>query len=161
MRTLAEGCARRDREAGRPGTVSGDRYGLSMATAEVIGAERYVVLVSRKRDGSTVPTPVWIVDLGDGTVGFTTEASAGKVKRIRNFPDVTLQPCDRRGVVTAGAPVWTGRAVVLEGPAAEPVIDAVKRKYGWQVTLIDIASAARSLVTRRPSVDAAVVITPG
>jgi uncharacterized protein len=104
---------------------------------------------------------VWIVDLGDGTVGFTTEASAGKVKRIRNFPDVMLQPCDRRGVVTAGAPVWTGRAVVLEGPAAEPVIDAVKRKYGWQVTLIDVASAVRSIITRRSSVDAAVVITPG
>lgn len=132
-----------------------------MATAEVIGAERYVLLVSRKRDGSTVPTPVWIVDLGDVTVGFTTEASAGKVKRIRNFPDVMLQPCDRRGVVTAGAPVWTGRAVVLEGPAAEPVIDAVKRKYGWQVTLIDVASAVRSIITRRSSVDAAVVITPG
>ena len=132
-----------------------------MATAEVIGAERYVLLVSRKRDGSTVPTPVWIVDLGDGTVGFTTEASARKVKRIRNFPDVTLQPCDRRGVVMAGAPVWTGRAVVLEGPAAKPVIDAVKRKYGWQVTLIDVASAVRSIITRRSSVDAAVVITPG
>ena len=130
-----------------------------MATAEVIGGERYVLLVTRKRDGSTVPTPVWIVDLGDGPVGFTTEASAGKVKRIRNFPDVILQPCDRRGVVTAGAPVWTGRAVVLEGPAAKPVIDAVKRKYGWQVTLIDAASAMRSIVTRRPSVDAAVVVT--
>lgn len=129
-----------------------------MATADIVGAERYVLLETRKRDGSTVPTPVWIVDLGDGTVGFTTEVSAGKVKRVRNFPDVALRPCDRRGGVTPDAPRWTGRAVVLEGPAAAPVITAIKRKYGWQVTLIDIASALRSLITRRPSVDAAIVV---
>jgi hypothetical protein len=130
-----------------------------MATADIVGAERYVLLTTRKRDGSTVPTPVWIVDLGDGTVGFTTEASAGKVKRIRNFPDVTLRSCDRRGAVSDDAPVWTGRAVVIEGTAAQPVIAAVKNKYGWQVTLIDIASAVRSRITRRPSVDAAIVVT--
>ncbi|MGA1344438.1 MAG: PPOX class F420-dependent oxidoreductase [Ilumatobacteraceae bacterium] len=130
-----------------------------MATADVVGAERYVLLTTRKRDGSTVATPVWIANLRDGTVGFTTEASAGKVKRVRNFPDVTLRPCDRGGAVTDDAPLWTGRAVVLEGSAAQPVITAVKRKYGWQVTLIDIASAVRSRITRRPSVDAAIIIT--
>jgi len=130
-----------------------------MATADIVGAARYVLLTTRKRDASTVATPVWIVDLGDGTVGFTTDASAGKVKRVRNFPDVILRPCDRRGAVTDDAPVWTGLAVVLEGPAAQPVIDAIKDKYGWQVTLIDIASAVRSWITRRPSVDAAIVVT--
>jgi hypothetical protein len=38
-------------------------------------------------------------------------------------------------------------------------LDAIKDKNGWQVTLIDIASAVRSWITRRPSVDAAIVVT--
>ena len=106
-----------------------------------------------------VSTAVWIVDLGDGTVGFTTEATAGKVKRIRNFTEVTLRPCDRRGAVTEGAPTWTGRAEVLTGEAARPTVRAIRRKYGWQVVAIDIASWIRSLRTRRRVEDAAIVIT--
>lgn len=131
-----------------------------MGPAKVIGAERYITLVTRRRDGSTVSTPVWVADLGDGTVGFTTEAASGKVKRLRNFPEVTMQPCDRRGVVADGSPTWTGRAEVRTGPDAKPTIRAIRRKYGWQVVAIDISMGVRSLLTRRRSEDVAVIVTP-
>jgi PPOX class probable F420-dependent enzyme len=129
-----------------------------MASVDEVGAERYVLLSSRKRDGSMVSTPVWIVAVDDDTVGFTTQASAGKVKRIRNFPQVTLQPCNSRGVVAAGAPVWHGDGRVLHGQDATRVIDAIKQKYRWQVTLIDALGAVRSFVKRQPSTTAAIVI---
>ena len=130
-----------------------------MASPEIVGSLRYVSIATRRRNGATVDTAVWIVDLGDGTVGFTTDVTAGKVKRIRNFPEVTLQPCDRRGLIDPGAPTWTGAAKVLTGDAARPVVAAIRRKYGWQVVAIDVASWARSLWTRRRAEDAAIVVT--
>lgn len=130
-----------------------------MASPEIVGSLRYVSIATRRRNGATVDTAVWIVDLGDGTVGFTTDVTAGKVKRIRNFPEVTLQPCDRRGLIDPGAPTWTGAAKVLTGDAARPVVAAIRRKYGWQVVAIDVASWIRSLWTRRRVEDAAIVVT--
>ena len=130
-----------------------------MASPEIVGSLRYVSIATRRRNGATVDTAVWIVDLGDGTVGFTTDVTAGKVKRIRNFPEVTLRPCDRRGLIDPGAPTWTGAAKVLTGDAARPVVAAIRRKYGWQVVAIDVASWIRSLWTRRRVEDAAIVVT--
>ena len=37
-----------------------------------IANEEYVSLVTYKADGTPKALPVWIVDLGDNTVGFTT-----------------------------------------------------------------------------------------
>ncbi|MBL6760099.1 MAG: PPOX class F420-dependent oxidoreductase [Ilumatobacteraceae bacterium] len=130
-----------------------------MTSPEIVGSERYVSIATRRRNGTTVDTAVWIVDLGDGTVGFTTDVSAGKVKRIRNFPEVTLRPCDRRGIVDQGAPTWSGAATVLTGEAARPTVRAIRKKYGWQVVAIDVASWVRSLWTRRRAEDAAIVVT--
>ena len=80
-----------------------------------IADEKYVVLTTTKKNGQTVPTPVWIAPLPDGSLGFTTELTSGKVKRIRNFPDVTLQASNVRGVVKPGSSPVTARASVLTG----------------------------------------------
>lgn len=129
-----------------------------MATAAEVSVHRFVLLGTRKRDGSTVSMPVWIADLGDGTVGFTTEVDTGKVKRIRNFPEVTVRPCDRRGRCAPDAPQWTARAEIREGSAAEPVMAAVRRRYGWQYRLIDVVGTIRGYVRRRRAVDCAIVL---
>ena len=129
-----------------------------MTTAAEVAAHRFVLLGTRKRNGSIVSMPVWIADLGDGTVGFTTEVRTGKVKRIRNFPDVTIRPCDRRGRCEPDAPEWPARAEIREGAAAEPVIAVVKRRYGWQYVVIDVVGTIRGLMTRRPAVDCAIVL---
>lgn len=130
-----------------------------MTSPEIVGSQRYVSIATRRRNGTTVDTAVWIVDLGDETVGFTTDVTAGKVKRVHNFSEVTLRPCDRRGIVAQGAPTWHGTAAVLTGDAARPTVRAIRRKYGWQVVAIDVASWVRSLWTRRRAEDAAIVIT--
>ena len=56
-----------------------------------IAEEEYVSLVTYKSDGTPRPLPVWIVDLGENTVGFTTFGDSWKCRRIRNNPSVTLQ----------------------------------------------------------------------
>ena len=48
-----------------------------------IGAdEKYVLLTTYRRDGRPVSTPVWWVDLGDGSFGFWTSSASGKAKRL-------------------------------------------------------------------------------
>ena len=78
-----------------------------------ISDEKYVLLTTFRKNGLGVATPIWIVGLPDGTAGFTTEIDSGKVKRVRNNPSVTLQPCNLRGKVTENAEVVAAKADVL------------------------------------------------
>lgn len=124
-----------------------------------IGDEKYVSLTTLRKSGEGVPTPVWIAPLGDGRIGFTTGGESGKVKRMRNNPQVTLQPCDMRGKVAEGAATVTGTAVVVTGAEAAPVEAAIKSKYGFQVTLIGLGEKVRKLFGKGDASAAAVIIT--
>ena len=55
-----------------------------------------MLLVSFRRDGSPVPTPVWFASVGDALYA-RSEADAGKIKRIRHNSRVLAAPCDGRG----------------------------------------------------------------
>src|SRR3954447_17669159 len=87
-----------------------------MRTIEELGRERYLLLETRKRDGSWVGTPVSIVaEAGRGF--FKSYDASGKAKRLRSFPDVRVAPCTMRGRVTGE--FVTGRATLLGGESAE------------------------------------------
>ncbi|MFF7889664.1 PPOX class F420-dependent oxidoreductase [Streptomyces sp. NPDC020794] len=67
------------------------------ATAlESLGAGKYLLVTSYRKNGSPVPTPVWVVRDGD-TLGIWTPADSYKVKRIRARGDILVGPCDLRG----------------------------------------------------------------
>lgn len=91
--------------------------------------EKYVSLVTRRRDGSTVATPVWFAAVGN-EFGVITETNVGKVKRIRNNPKVTVQVCDVRGNTTPQAPILAATARLVTGSEAVGVRKAIARKYG-------------------------------
>jgi PPOX class probable F420-dependent enzyme len=55
-----------------------------------------MLLVSFRRDGTPVPTPLWFASAGD-VLYARSEADVGKVKRIRRDPRVLVAPCDGRG----------------------------------------------------------------
>ena len=80
-----------------------------------ISDEKYVLITTFRKNGDAVSSPVWIAPLADGTAGFTTEDGSGKVKRIRNNPRVTLQPCSVKGTVKHGSAVVEASAAVLLG----------------------------------------------
>lgn len=88
-------------------------------------------------------TAVWVADLGDGTVGFTTDAQSGKVKRLSHTAAVRMSPCNARGVVAPGSPTWAGTARVVSGADHARVRAAIARRYGWQLRLIDLAARLR------------------
>lgn len=115
-----------------------------MTDWDVVGRANYVSFTSYRKDGTAVSSPVWIAP-DDGKLYFFSEVSAYKVKRIRRNPSVTLQPCDVRGKLTAGAPIVEGTARVLEFSDSPRVRKILNRKY-W---LLGPLSEFGVWVTRR------------
>jgi PPOX class probable F420-dependent enzyme len=72
---------------GRPDHTSG--------AAPVFGG-RYLSITSYKRDGRGVATPVWFVQR-DGRLLVETDATSGKIKRIRRNPQVRVAACTASG----------------------------------------------------------------
>jgi uncharacterized protein len=114
--------------------------------------EKYVLLTTFRKNGAGVATPVWIAALRDGTAGFTTEIDSGKVKRVRNNPAVTVQPCNLRGKVTEGSDVKAAHADVVLGSDAKAISKAIRRKYKVAILLLDVGSLFRRLL-RRPETE--------
>jgi uncharacterized protein len=89
---------------------------------------KYRVLVTYKRSGEPVPTPVWF-GLGDGKLYVRSEAGVAKVRRIRNDPRVRVAPCTVRGK-PLGSPAM-GHARVLDSTADEARAErALRANYG-------------------------------
>jgi PPOX class probable F420-dependent enzyme len=94
---------------------------------DVLGQAHYVLLTTFKKDGTPVPTPVWVVRHGD-ELRVWTAPNAGKVKRIRRSAKVQIAPCSFRGK-PRGASV-DAVARLLAPSDAEAVLDALGQKYG-------------------------------
>jgi len=60
---------------------------------------RQIVLVTFKRSGEAMPSPI-NHGVADGKLYVRTDASTGKVKRLRNNPCVVVVPCNLRGKPT-------------------------------------------------------------
>lgn len=123
-----------------------------------IANEKYVSLTTYRKNGEAKPAPVWIVDLGDGTVGFCTASSSWKVKRITNDPKVTLTPSDSKGTVTPGAETVTGTAVTSQADF-DRVWSLVMAKYGVMARGIKLVGRFMKLIGRGSGTDTAVIIT--
>jgi hypothetical protein len=128
-----------------------------------LGAEKYVSFTTFRRDGTPVSSAVWIVELHDERLGFTTSPTSGKAKRLRHTSRVTIQASDMRGRVRAGSGVVEGTAeVVTEGPVFDEISAKVRAKYGLMVSVGRFfTKLAERRRPGRPSDDGAVVITLG
>ena len=82
---------------------------------------KYCLLVTYKRRGEAVPTPVWF-GLADGKVYVRSEANVAKVKRIRNHSQVRVAPCTVRGEPLG--PPAEGQARVLDASGDEAKAEA-------------------------------------
>lgn len=89
-------------------------------------------LTTYRKSGAEVSTPVWVVGLEDGRVGFWTSMGTGKTRRITNDPRVLLRPSDGRGKVVDGAASYAGTATLVQsGAAFTEVQGRVREKYGF------------------------------
>ena len=96
---------------------------------DVVAANQYVSLTTFRRSGEPVATPVWIARDGDDLVVITVD-QLGKTKRLAHTPQVELRPCDMRGVVPDGAPVYSGTALLDRTPEGVAAVKAaMSSKY--------------------------------
>jgi PPOX class probable F420-dependent enzyme len=99
-----------------------------MTVIDEIGRSRYVSLVTYRRNGTGVATPVWHVVRG-GELFLVSEADAWKVKRIRNDSRATVTVCSIRGKIAPGAASAHGTARLLDPADTETVRTLLARKY--------------------------------
>lgn len=129
--------------------------GDGSSALDVLAAARYVLLVTYRRSGAPVPTPVWCARSGDELWVWSNPA-AGKIKRIRGNPAVLVAPCSMRGDPRGpGLPMVARRLPDDEVPG---VLGVLARKYG----LIGWLTLAPNLVGARigrPRPAAAIALT--
>lgn len=95
--------------------------------AERLSASDFLLLTTFRRDGSPVPTAVYVVSLDDGLGVWTVDGSA-KVRRIHRDPRVTLAECDRLGT-PHGPQAVEGKAQVLGASGTDRVRAGLLCKY--------------------------------
>lgn len=114
-------------------------------------AERYVNLATFRRDGSEVMTPVWLAQSGQHFFVFS-EGASWKVKRIRANPQAKIAPCDLKGKVTG--PWLDVRArIVEERDLQDQAYKALRRKYGWQMGLLNFFSGLSGKKSKRALIE--------
>lgn len=107
---------------------------VSRLTA-ALGAQPFVDLVTFRRNGSPVHTPVWVST--DGTELFvSTFGDSGKVARAREQALVAVAACDGPGNLLPGAQYVAGRAVVLARSEFRPGVRAHRAKYGRHFSIM-------------------------
>jgi uncharacterized protein len=89
---------------------------------------KYTLLVTFKRSGDPVPTPVWAGLAQNGRLYVRTEPDSAKVRRLRNDPHVRVAACDVRG--KPRGPVVEGRARVVDSDAEEYAERALEEHFG-------------------------------
>ena len=100
-----------------------------------LGGHHYVNLTTFRRSGAAVVTPVWFA-LEGGKVYVVTTAEAGKIKRIRNNPQVQLAPSTGGG--KALGPAVEAVARLLPPGEWTAATRALNAKYGWRKRLFDV-----------------------
>ncbi len=96
-----------------------------------IQGQKYVSLMTFRKTGVGVSTPVWFAD-ENNKLYIMTRSDLGKTKRIRNNPQVRVAPCTTRGKVTG--PEFVATARILPPPDHAPARKAINRKY-WMACL--------------------------
>ncbi len=92
-----------------------------------LGGHKYCLLVTFRRNGEPVPTPVWF-GVDAGKIYARSEERVGKVKRIRATPRVLVAPCDSRGKPLG--PAADGHARILPPEEEEVAERAIQANFG-------------------------------
>jgi uncharacterized protein len=119
---------------------------MAMSIPPFLQQAKYIDLVTFKRDGTRVATPVWFaVDSTDRLVIYS-DKDAGKMKRIRNSGTVELAPCTFRGKRTG--PQVTGVAQELTESQGKEVHRLLNAKYGVKKTIFQFFVTASEKIKR-------------
>ena len=102
--------------------------------------DHYIYLSTQKRDGSFVNTPVWFAQEREADNYYVYSLrKAGKVKRIRNFPDVRVATCNFSGKLK-GDWIDARADLIDESENVKIAYSLLRGKYGIRFRIGDFFS---------------------
>jgi len=91
-----------------------------------IQSQKYISLMTFRKSGVAVPTPIWFGE-DDNKIYVMTRSDSGKYKRIRNNSQVRVAPCSIRGKITG--PEFEARARILPAEDWPRARKTIRKKY--------------------------------
>ena len=110
-----------------------------MNSLEQFSKKKYLNLVTFRKSGQGMRTPVWFVQDGE-IIYVQTMANSGKVKRIRNSGRVNIAPCKMDGT-TCGTWVPANAREISEAEVSKKANRFLDRKYGLMRKMFSLGSA--------------------
>ncbi len=110
---------------------------------DALQGHQFINLTTYRKSGEPVVTTVWFAHDGDRIVG-TTQRQAGKIKRMRSTPGVSMAPSTFNGKVLGEA--VTGVARVLPPEESAVAEAALRNKYGAQYDQVTANSRSATRV---------------
>jgi PPOX class probable F420-dependent enzyme len=119
---------------------------LKAAIMKPLFQSNYILLSTKKRDGSFVATPVWCA--GNEKVLYAYSAGdAGKVKRLRNFNECKIAACTVLGKRLSEDQSAT--AYLLNAEESDIAYRTLLKKYGLQMRLLNLGASITGRKTSR------------
>jgi uncharacterized protein len=91
-----------------------------------IHGQKYMSLITFRKNGAAIPTPIWFSEKDD-KLYVMTRSDSGKYKRIRNNSQVRVAPCTIRGKITG--PEFRGTARILPPEDWPWARKTIQKKY--------------------------------
>jgi PPOX class probable F420-dependent enzyme len=108
--------------------------------------QKYINLETYRRNGQAVRTTVWFV-MDAGTIYIRTDMNSGKIKRIKNNPNIRITPSGARGQPKGK---WIEGKIKMAGSLElEHANQLLEQKYGIQGKIIRVFNKIRNT---RPTV---------
>lgn len=119
--------------------------------------QEYLNLETYRRNGEAVRTPVWFA-VYENSLCVRTQTNSGKIKRIRNQPQVRVAPCKADGTPVGE---WRPAVARLATPEEAEQISAIfYQKYRMRKKLFDLLNRLRRQTFQALVIDAAVIPGP-
>jgi PPOX class probable F420-dependent enzyme len=109
---------------------------------DLVRDHQYINLITFRKNGQSVTTPVWFAQQGERLYVMTVDGS-GKVKRIRNCARVEVGPSDRAGKPLG--PTVLASARILPASENARADDLLNQKYGIQKRAFDAMMKLRGV----------------
>ncbi len=110
-----------------------------MSSHPAFDQQQYLNLETFRKNGAGVKTPVWFVE-DSGSLFVRTDANSGKMKRVRNHPQVHIAPCKMDGGLIGE---WVdASAREVGGQEIDRKVDRLLgKKYGLMKSLFGLAAS--------------------
>lgn len=103
--------------------------------------QKYINLETYRRNGQAVRTTVWFV-MDAGTIYIRTDMNSGKVKRIKNNPNIRIIPSGAWGQLNGK---WIdGKIKMASSLELEHANQLLEQKYGIQGKIIRVFNKIRN-----------------